>query len=236
MHIAINDHERLARYTNFPPGYPLGHPVDGDAQVPMLNRVLLGDPPEQLVAFDDRKRALSPATSGIHFFRDDVKFDSVLRNPLAWVPRFTEFSILLTPDSSLGDDMPSWLRQQRTCYSRAVGAIWESRGFTVVPTLRWRSLEDISFVTSGIPLGGTIALSNYGARRNPAERHVFQSGAEQILKILKPNHVLLYGSLDTTLQSLFDEHTRVIAYRSPIDILRVARCAGGEPPVTPTLF
>jgi hypothetical protein len=236
MHLAINDHERLARYTNFPPGYPLGHSVDGDAQVPMLNRVVLGHPPEQLVAFDDRKRAVSPSTSAIHFFRDDAKFDSILRNPLEWVSRFTEFSILLTPDFSLGDDMPSWLRQQRTCYSRAVGAIWESRGLTVVPTMRWRSMEDISFVTCGIPVGGTLAMSNYGARRNPYERHIFKSGAEKILKILQPDRVLLYGSSDPTLQSLFDEHTRVTAYRSPIDILRDAKSPHSQPSQAATLF
>jgi hypothetical protein len=236
MHLAINDIEGLVRYTNFPAGYPQGHPVDGDAQVPTLNRVLLDFPPEQLVAFDDRKRALTPATAAIHFYRDDVKFDSVLRNPLEWVARLTEYAVLLTPDSSLGDDMPSWLRQQRTCYSRAVGATWQSRGLRVVPTLRWRSLEDISFVTSGIPFGSTIAMSNYGARRDPSERYVFKSGAEQVLRILKPNLVLLYGSLEPNLQSLFAEHTRVMTYPSPVDNIRNAKRALVGPPDNQTLF
>ena len=236
MHLAINNFEELVRYTNFPPGYPEGHPVDGDAQVPTLNRVLLDFPPEQLVAFDDRRRALSPSTAGIHFYRDDVKFDSVLRKPLEWVARLTEYAVSLTPDSSLGDDMPSWLRQQRTCYSRAVGATWQSRGLRVVPTLRWRSLEDISFVISGIPTGSTIAMSNYGARRDASERYIFKSGAEQALRILKPNLVLLYGSLEPTLQSLFDEHTRVIAYPSPVDSIRNAKRTLVDPQGIQTLF
>ena len=236
MHLVISNHDSLARYTNFPVGYPIGHPVAGDAQVPTLNRVLIDRPPEQLIAFDDRNRAVSPATSGIHFFRDDVKFDSILRNPLAWVARFADYSILLTPDSSLGDDMPTWLRQQRTCHSRAVGVIWQARGLKVVPTLRWRSLEDISFVTCGIPVGSTVAMSNYGARRDPHEKYLFRVGAEEILRILKPNHVLLYGSLDPNLQALFDEQTRVIAYPSPIDTLRDAKRRRIDPLVKGTLF
>jgi len=54
--------------------------------------------------------------------------------------------------------------------------------------------------------------------------------------MLKPNQVLLYGSLDPNLQVLFDEHTRVIAYPSPIDTWRDAKRMRIDPLVKGTLF
>jgi hypothetical protein len=144
----------------------------------------------------------------------------VIERPLEWVSRFSDFGFILTPDISLGDDMPSWMRQKKTCISRAIGVIWQSRGLQVVPSLRWRSTEDLLFVTAGIPEGGVIAVSNYGFRRDLSERIIFRSGLEAILPTLKPKAVLLYGSSDANLKSLLEAETELIEFRSPLDSQR----------------
>lgn len=196
MHFDLSSDGDLRRLTGFPHGYPQGHPVAGYAQIPVISRVKLDAAPSHLVAFDDRSRAINPAQTGIHFYRDDRKFDTVLQNPLPWVEKFMNFAVVLTPDVTLTDDMPSWLRQARTCFSRAVGVVLQVRGIPVVPSLRWRALEDLTFVTAGIQTESTIALSNYGARRDHREKLIFREGAENVIELLQPRTVLLYGSLD----------------------------------------
>ncbi len=207
-------------YTRFPVGYPVGSPVDGVWQVPVLDRFNGQTVPTELIAFDDRSRTFDPRNAGIHFYRNDSKFASVLKNPRAWVKAFMDFGYVLTPDISLGDDMPSWMRQHITCLSRAVGVIWQQRGMNVIPSLRWRSNEDLPFVTAGIAAGGTIAISNYGFRSELSERMIFRSGLEEVLEILQPEKVLLYGSADPNLRALLDDKTDLFVYQSPIDIQR----------------
>jgi len=215
MHFELHSETDLRRLTGFPNGYPRGHPVAGYSQIPVIDGVKLDSAPSDLVAFDDRGRALNPAKTGIHFYREDRKFDSVLQNPLPWVEKFMHFSVVLTPDVTLTDDMPSWLRQARTCLSRAVGVVFQVRGIPVVPSLRWRALEDLTFVTAGIQTDSTIALSNYGARRDHREKFIFREGAEIVLELLKPRIVFLYGSLDEELAKLFDSHVDLHVYSSP---------------------
>jgi Domain of unknown function (DUF4417) len=195
----------------------VGSPVAGPWQVPILKPIETASLPTQFVAFDDRKRTIDPRIAAIHFYRDDLKFSSVIERPLDWVSRFSDFGFILTPDISLGDDMPPWMRQKKTCISRAIGVIWQSRGMNVIPSLRWRSNDDLPFVTAGISEGAVIAVSNYGFRRDLSERIIFRSGMEAILNTLKPKAVLLYGSLDANLKALLETKTELIEFRSPID-------------------
>ena len=233
MHFQLDSDQEFSSFTAFPRGYPLGHPVEGSSQVPKLFSVHLEEVPQRLVAFNDRARVHEPKKVGLHFYKYDKTFDSFVKDPLTWVSRLMGFGVVLTPDLSIGDDMPSWLRQSRTCQSRAVGVILQSRGFTVVPSLRWRAMEDLHFVTAGIDRESTIALSNYGARRSSEERFLFRIGVEQILQELKPKTVLLYGSLDSDLRSVF-ESTRVIEYPSPMSQIR--RCAKSKKIEQTSLF
>ena len=219
-HLYTHTDDQLVMYTRFPVGYPVGSPVAGKCQVPVLNGFNSSSIPGELIAFDDRKRSNDPRNSGIHFYRNDSKFASVLKNPLAWVNAFMDFGYILTPDVSLGNDMPPWMRQQITCLSRAVGVIWQQRGMNVIPSLRWRSNEDLPFVTAGIAEGGTIAVSNYGSRSELSERIIFREGLEEVLEILKPEKVLLYGSADPNLRALLEEKTVLHVYQSPIDLQR----------------
>lgn len=219
-HLFTHADDQLALYTRFPVGYPVGSPVAGEWQVPVLNGFTSSSIPGELIAFDDRKRSSDPRNSGIHFYRNDSKFASVLKNPLSWVNAFMDFGYVLTPDISLGDDMPCWMRQHITCLSRAVGVIWQQRGMNVIPSLRWRYNEDLPFVTAGIAVGGTIAVSNYGFRSELSERIIFRSGLEEILEILQPEKVLLYGSADPNLRALLDNKTDLFVYQSPIDLQR----------------
>lgn len=204
------------RLPEIPLGYPQGHPVSGEWQLPLLKPVLAPDPTLDAIGFDDRKRVKNPSNSIVHFYRDDMKFMGLLLDPKKWVYRFMDFGYVITPDISLGDEMPEWLIAHRTFYSRAVGAIWQSRGLKVVPNLRWRRLEQIPHIVQGLPSGSTIAFSNYGFRRSAKERKLFHDGLVQIISFLKPSTVVIFGSLDNDLTQALLGVPQVIVLSSPL--------------------
>jgi hypothetical protein len=193
-----------------PKGYPQGHPVVGDWQLPVMKQVTLSKNPLAAVGFDDRKKSVNHRDTLIHFYRDDLKFNGVLARPKTWVSRLMDFGYIVTPDISLGDDMPWWVMAHRVFYSRAVGVIWQLRGMTVIPNIRWRYLNQIPQITQGIPVGSTIAVSNYGFRRNPVEKQLFADGLLLVLDILNPTTVILFGSINGELEYILRDIPNVV--------------------------
>lgn len=150
---SLNGKTRLERvlFGELSEAFPQPHEVGGVEQVPMLRRLQLADVPNELIAFDDRKRAVDSTQTALHFFRFDHKFVATLLEPEKRVKDFQSFSAVLTPDVTLGTGMPPWQRARNTVLGRAAGAVWQSRGLTVIPTLRWLDESDYELVASGIP-------------------------------------------------------------------------------------
>lgn len=90
-----------------PEGYPLGHPVDGEQQIPRLARVNRTQVPDALCAFNDRGRGATPGSTGLHFFRDDEALLPVIARPVKYVPVFSPYRLVLTPDITIGEGMPA---------------------------------------------------------------------------------------------------------------------------------
>jgi hypothetical protein len=204
------------RLPEIPPGFPQGHPVEGDWHLPILAPVLLEQDPLDAIAFDDRKRVADSRRSVIHFYRDDSKFMGVILKPKAWVHQFSTFGFVITPDLSLGDDMPEWVVAHRVFYSRAVGVVWQKCGIVVIPHLRWRHTGQISQVVKGISVSSTVAVSNYGFRRNKTERQIFAEGLAIVLELLKPQQIILYGSIKPEFEHLLSAVPKVLVFEKRI--------------------
>jgi hypothetical protein len=76
---------------------------------------------------------------------------------------------------------------------RMVGVVWERRGLCAVPTMRWMSLDDLDLVCSGIAPKTLIAVSNYGSRRDPELRSIFDRGLPALAERLDPAAMLVFG-------------------------------------------
>jgi hypothetical protein len=152
----------------------------------------------------------------IHFYRDDSKFMGVILKPKAWVHVFSTYGFVITPDLSLGDDMPEWVVAHRVFYSRAVGIVWQKRGITVIPHLRWRDTAQIPQLVKGIPVSSAIAVSNYGFRRNKTERQIFAEGLAIVLELLKPQRLIIYGSVQPEFEQLLSAVPKVHIFEKKI--------------------
>lgn len=146
-HLYTHTDDQLVMYKRFPVGYPVGNPVAGNWQIPVLKGFNSSTIPGDLIAFDDRKRSSNPRNSGIHFYRDDRKFASVLKNPLTVAEPFEQIRLAGAPKSlwmyiglvlSLGVNVKS------------KNILWALLAVTV-------ALPIWSFIQGGMPVeGGTI--------------------------------------------------------------------------------
>lgn len=72
---------------------------------------------------------------GVHFFVDDYRFLGIYDNPDRTLERYSQYAFLFTPDFSTYSDMNLWRQIESVAKNRWVGAFWQSKGLTVIPTV-----------------------------------------------------------------------------------------------------
>lgn len=215
LHARLSDSKSIHIFAGVPEAYPIGFPVDGKEQIPFLTSLSADALPESLCAFDQLSRASKPHETALHFYRADEKFQAVVSSPEKYVERFAQFKAVLTPDCSMTQGMSPSKRAHQTLLSRAVGAIWQSRGLNVIPTLRWFDSDDYDVVLCGLNPGGIFAISSYGCMRDSYLRRNFEDGAREIVSHLRPISLLFYGAISHNLEYDLRRLTDVRLFRAP---------------------
>ena len=196
--------------------YPLGFPTVGEEQIPLLKKLDIDSIPRHLRRFDQPSRVTDFADTGAHFFSADAKFQQVILHPERYIEKFSKYKVVITPDASVSAAMPPSVRFQNIRTSRQVGAVLESRGLKVVPSLRWSCRDDYDVAFSGIELNSIVAVGAYGAIRDNNLRAALLDGLDQIVERLQPAALLLYGTLDQKSLSRIKQSTQVFQYFPPM--------------------
>jgi hypothetical protein len=136
-----------------------------------------------------------------HFFLDDYRFERVWNRPSVYVPRLSQFPVVLTPDFSLYLDWPFSVNLWNVYRSRWLGRYWQEHGITVVPTVGWAGESSFSFCFQGIPVGSTVALSPPDVRSSDV-LYKFLAGYREMLRQVRPAAVWSYGILPVQVRSL----------------------------------
>ena len=166
----------------------------GGYDMPALAPVEDFAPPPDLTDFE---KAVKSETyeRGVHFYLDDYRFDDkIWLRCERYVERLARFACVLTPDFSLYLDMPFGAKVFNVWRSRMIGALLQSAGATVVPTLQWAERASFDYCFDGLPVGSVVSISTVGVMRNPLSRKVFLEGFDAAMERLAPSTVLLYGS------------------------------------------
>ena len=215
MHARFTDLRSIYIFGGVPESYPMGFPVEGPEQMPMLRQLTIEHLPGYLCAFDQPSRVHHPKDTALHFYREDRVFQEVLRTPNEYVARFSKYKAVLTPDCSMTLGMSPSKRARQTILSRAVGAVWQSRGLTVIPSIRWADRSDYDLVCSGVPAKSVIAISSYGSMRDLALRNNFEEGVFEITQRLSPVGLVVYGSISAEVFGALSKMTTVAHFTSP---------------------
>ena len=154
---------------------------------------------DKFLRFMDWKEVDDPAEYIAHFYYDDYKFISAWREPDKYIDRLRQFKAVISPDFSVYTDFPRAL-QILACYRRQwCGAFWQEYGIDVIPDVVWGDEDSFDYCFDGIPVGGTVAVSSVGVKRdkswNNAEGDMFKKGYDEMLKRLEPTTVLFYGDM-----------------------------------------
>lgn len=131
--------------------------------------------------------------TGVHFFLDDYQFRAVWEYPERYAQVLGRFGAVLSPDFSTYADMPQILQLWNHYRKHWLGAFWQSRGLTVVPTISWSTPASWEWCFDGEPRGGAVAISTVGVERDRNAFDFFVAGYQEMITRLQPLQILVYG-------------------------------------------
>ena len=143
--------------------------------------------------------------TGVHFFVDDYQFERVWNFPERFSQVLDTFGCVLTPDFSLYFDFPMAIQIFNHYRKHWCGAYWQSKGVTVIPTIRWGLEDSYEWCFDGEPKESIVAVSNVGCMRSAEYRKLFMQGYKEMLSRLQPKEVLMYGHI-------FDDYPGPVHY------------------------
>lgn len=183
--------------------------------------------PDRLFPFDERNK-YRDGDGAVHFYCEDCEFENVwlraARYPHA--PAVVlRAGVVLTPDFSVFTDFPLATQIWNVYRSRLLGALWQSIGLEVIPSVVWGVPETFEWCFDGLPMGGTLAVST-GHVSGRDESLGFLKGFRELVKRCQPETVLCYGrGLKGGLESL---HPNVKRFDSRLTEIYYARKAEAE--------
>ncbi len=147
----------------------------------------------KLIACSDTKKndTITNRQCGVHFFVDDYRFKGIYNNPNRTLEKYSQYAFLLTPDYSLYADMPLWLQIFNVAKNRWVGAFWQSKGLTVIPTVSWGSASSFKFCFDGLEKNSIVAIGMIGSKKD--NRFGFMTGYNEMCERVSPKAVICMG-------------------------------------------
>ncbi len=160
--------------------------------IPLVKKQVLPSANVNLVACSNTRADDNEVNrqKGVHFFVDDYRFKSIYNHPERSLKRFSQYAFLLTPDFSTYAEMDLWRQLESVAQNRWVGAYWQSKGLTVIPTVSWSTPRSFEFCFDGIEEGSTVAVGMIGCKR---AKQAFLRGYNEMLERLDPEHIIVFG-------------------------------------------
>lgn len=132
------------------------------------------------------------------FYEDDQNFDSTGGIWFRWkyAQRILDhFAGIITVDFSTNRDFPFFLRGWNTYRMRAFGYWYGKLGHQVINNVRWNTKESWKWCFLGIPKNSIVCVGTVASNlKNVGHRPYFENGIIEMVRVLKPKKILVYGS------------------------------------------
>ena len=168
-------------------------PSVGKWGIPLVKKQELNTNGIQLVTCSDTRANDNELNKkcGVHFFVDDYRFEGIYNTPDRTLARYSQYAFLLTPDFSTYADMDLWRQLESVAKNRWVGAYWQSKGLTVVPTVSWGLEQSFDFCFEGVEQNATVAIGMIGCKRSKLH---FMRGYNAMLEKIEPSKIICFGT------------------------------------------
>lgn len=166
---------------------------DGKWGLPIIRKQEISTSGLKLIACSDTKsnEREENKTFGVHFFVDDYRFKGIYDTPKRTLNKYSQYKFLLTPDFSTYSDMNLWKQLEGVAKNRWVGAYWQSKGLTVIPTISWGLSPSFEFCFDGVEKGSIVAVGMIGCKRAKIQ---FMRGYNTMLEKIHPSKVICFGA------------------------------------------
>lgn len=201
--------------------------------------------PKELISFAEAKtlynREIRSGNSDfhhdafIHFYCDDQLFDSV-HNSIWLFPEkalavIRHFKGIITPDFSTYSDFPDPIKRYNTYRMRAFGYWCKSMNIPVINNVRWGTPETWKYCFDGIERNSVICIGTVASGLRELENRAdFDEGFHEMIRILTPETIIVYGS---SRYEVFKEVQKIgieiIPYMSQTNAAHQIRKGGDKP-------
>lgn len=191
----------------------------GKYQIPSLpkhDEILI---PKDMIPFDKRN-VVKEKDLAIDFYMHDVTFRQILTSTSKYLDELSRFAAVISPDCSLYRDMPLCLQITNTYMNRAVGFYLQKHGVYVIPNVRWGDERSFEFCFQGLPTNDIVCISTHGCIKGEENKYYFKLGLEEMLIVLKPQVVLVHGSVPDEVFSDFLSETKFVHYENYISKMK----------------
>ena len=191
---------------------------DGKFEIPHINapdKIVI---PKGMVPFSMRGR--SPNKDDfVCFYEHDKNFREILTNTEEYVEELKQYPGIITPDCSLYIDAPLCVQIVDIYLNRAIGHYLQKQGLYVIPNIQWgdeRTFksdflgEKVAF--QGVDKHSIVSVGTYGQIQTADSKRLFKEGLTEMIKELKPEVVLVYGSMPDKIFADLKGKTEFVQY------------------------
>ncbi len=185
--------------------------------------------PESIITWDEAKHIYKIAVADskknfrhnafVCFYLDDYKFDGpkgIWSNENAALDVLRHFAGVISPDFSTYQDFPEPIKVYNTYRMRSCGYWYGRNGLAVINNVRWGTPETWRYCWDGIPVNSIVCIGTVGGSPRKLEDRVrFENGLDEMVRVLSPHTILVYGSANyTCFEKLKTQGIIVISYPS----------------------
>lgn len=173
-----------------------------------------------------KKKLELPSKTALHFYVYDYIFDGEygVWNALIRGTEFVRgfnleklegFDYIIVPDFSLYMDMPIGWQIWNVYRSRVIAHALQELGYKVIINVRWSDENSYEFCFEGIETGSIVSVGSHGCSKELADRKLFESGLEEMIRRIKPKTIIIYGKVTDSIQRILNKyHQEYISFES----------------------
>ena len=172
---------------------------DGIFEIPRLEPLEQIVEPAGLVPFSKRQRARNRF---VHFYEHEAHYQDFTNHPEKYIKDLLEHPGIISPDNSILVEAPLCAQIANLFISRRNASFLQHSGVYQIPNVRWgdeRTFttvelpEAVAFI--GIPHNSIGSIGTYGCCQTQDEKRLMHLGVVEMLKVLHPQIVVIYGSM-----------------------------------------
>ncbi|MCF7932659.1 MAG: DUF4417 domain-containing protein [Acholeplasmataceae bacterium] len=171
-------------------------------EYPMIEKWMISeDPPQRIIPFNKINELKNIDECFICFYCRDEDFSRVKRNPRQYISLFKRSKGIIGFDFSIHTDMPMIKQKSQINDNLSLTYFYGKSGVNVIPNIRYGVEDTKTDFLQAIPKDSLIAFGTYGFIKTIEEQNVWFSVLLDMIKILRPKGIIVYGSLPSDLKN-----------------------------------